>query len=168
MKSIVFGFAVMLLFGITRTAFGQEKPIPLGNVQEGVYFLDGTFQTTILELKDKQFRYWFRSDHKMVKEPTYPLSGTYSNHGGSISFERTVATRPKNQFNTNAVDFVQTERWEFMQYKGGVTLWTSNSLASWQEKHPHPILFPTNRKPEEIWEARKPTAPRCPLTLPLP
>ena len=133
-----------------------------------VYFLNGTFQTTILELKDKHFRYWFRSDQKMGNEPTYPLSGTYSNHGRIISFERTVATRPKNQFNTNEVDFVQTERWEFMQYKGELTLWTSNSLASWQEKHPPPILFPTNRKPEEIWEARKPTAPRCPLTLPLP
>ncbi len=133
---------------------GQEKPVPLGKVQDGVYFLDGTFQTTILELKEGRFRYWFRSDFILGKEPTYPLTGTFTNNGGSISFERKVTTIT-NPMTKKKKDYFQTERWEFMRYQGQVTLWTSNSLEHWKEKHPHPVLFPTTRKPEDIWERKK-------------
>ena len=151
---IIFAAVFISLVGFV---FGQEKPVPLGAVQDGVYFLDGWAQTTILELKGGQFRYWFRSDMKFGKEPAYPLTGTYTNEGsGRISFERKVTT---SGFRVNdkliEKDFFQTERWEFMRHQGQVTLWTSNSLASWKEKHPHPVLFPTNRKPEDIWEGRK-------------
>ena len=145
-----------LFFLLAGFVSGQETPVPLGTVQDGVYFLDGWPQTTILELKGGRFRYWFRSDMKFGKEPTYPLSGVYSNSGGIIFFDRNLGTSgiivngklfEKNVF--------ETERWEFMRYRGQVTLWTSNSLASWKERHPHPVLFPTNRKPEDIWEGRK-------------
>ena len=143
-----------VFFSLVSFVSGQEKPVALGAVQDGVYFLDGMFQTTILELKEGRFRYWFRSDVKFGKEPTYPLSGTYTNNGGSISFER-KATTITNPFTKTEKDFFQTERWEFMRYHGQVTLWTSNSLVSWKEKHPHPVLFPTSRKPEDIWERKR-------------
>jgi hypothetical protein len=153
MKTLLAALLVLLADLVS----GQEKPVPLETVQDGVYFLDGWAQTTILELKEGRFRYWFRSDAKFGKEPTYPLTGTYTNEGhGRISFERKVTT---SGFTVNdqliEKDFFKTERWEFMRHKGQVTLWTSNSLVSWQEKHPHPVLFPTNRKPEDIWEGRK-------------
>ena len=112
------------------------------------------FQTTIVELKEGRFRYWFRSDVKFGKEPAYPLSGTYTRNGGSISFE-VKDTTITNRFNKTEKDFFHTEQWEFMRFQGQVTLWTSNSVASWKEKHPHPILFPTSRKPEDIWERKK-------------
>src|SRR2546426_10299266 len=122
-----------VFFSLVSFVSGQEKPVALGAVQDGVYFLDGMFQTTILELKAGRFRYWFRSDVKFGKEPTYPLTGTYTNDGGTISFNVKVTTIT-NSFDKTERDFFQTERWESMQYQGRVTRWTSNSLRSWKDK----------------------------------
>src|SRR3954469_19213374 len=108
-----------VFFSLADFVSGQEKPVPLGTVQDGVYFLDGMFQTTIVELKEGRFRYWFRSDVKFGKEPAYPLSGTYTRNGGSISFE-VKDTTITNRFNKTEKDFFHTEQWEFMRYQGQV------------------------------------------------
>lgn len=150
-------FLVFIAVMVELVAIAQTEPTPLRSVQEGTYFLDGMFQTTILELQGGRFRYWFRSDLRFGKEPSYPLTGTYTTNGGTISFELQLSTRTNPFDKTEKAVFV-TERWEFMNYKGQTTLWGTNALGAWKENpthQPHPVLFPTTRRPEEIWERRK-------------
>jgi hypothetical protein len=42
----------ILLLALVTRASAQSSPVRMGTVKEGVYFLDGMFQTTIVELKD--------------------------------------------------------------------------------------------------------------------
>jgi hypothetical protein len=173
-------FTVLLLVLITR-ASAQSPPARIGTVKEGVYFLDGMFQTTILELKDGRFRFWFSSDAKTGGEPHYPVSGKYTTNGGTITFVALAASniwqsvpRVKTNETTGIVEttfrygnwdgttngtlftncFWSTNTWTFMNYNGKPTLWRPEALKSWEEKKEldgYGILLPTDKKPEEIW-----------------
>jgi hypothetical protein len=177
MKTVI---AFLLLTLVTRVA-AQTEPTPIKIAQEGVYFLDGMFQTTILELKDGKFRYWFSSDAKVMGEPNYPVSGKYTTNGGAITFValassniwQSVSKTMTNATNGNIETSVQmrgwdgtmkgtlftnyffgTNTWTFMSYTGKTTLWRPEALKLWNEKKQldgYGILIPTSRKPEEIW-----------------
>jgi hypothetical protein len=125
-------------------SFGQSKPVPLGTVKEGVYFTQNGYSTSIIELNDKQFRYWFDSDVQIKPRPHYPLSGNYSVKNGTISL-------PHKD--------IHEKEWTFMTFDGKATLWRPAALKYWDETKkidPYGVLFPTNRKPEDIWERKQP------------
>jgi hypothetical protein len=177
MKTVI---AFLLLTLVTRVA-AQTEPTPIKIAQEGVYFLDGMFQTTILELKDGKFRYWFSSDAKVMGEPNYPVSGKYTTNGGAITFVALAnsniwqsVSRTKTNETTGTVEssvhfgnwdgttngrlttnyFWSTNIWTFMSYTGTTTLWRPEALKLWKEKKQldgYGILFPASKRPEEIW-----------------
>jgi len=175
----MFVFAAMCVF-VTR-APAQSSPAPMSGVQEGVYFLDGMFQTTILELKDGKFRYWFSSDFRFAGQPSYPQSGKYSTNGATVQFVTLMASniwQSGARRITNATGQIQdtvgfggwdgttngtlhtnvlwtTNAWTFFRYKGQTTVWRSHAVKSWENKREldgYGIYFATDRKPEEIWE----------------
>lgn len=148
------------LFTINLTVNAQDElqPQPLDYVPEGVYALDGMAQTTIIELKEGRFRYWFWSDLRIGRHPEYPVSGTYTKDGGSITFVRIrrISTNPRQK------PVTRTEHWQCMNFKGKTTLWTTNAIKGWRKNpkgFPHPVLFLTKTKPEDIWKKRKGSAP---------
>jgi len=160
-------FLLFLGLGAARTAFGQAEPVPLDKVEEGVYSLyeheklteqqrrgAGYFQTTIVELKDGHFRYWFRSDLKgLGEEPAYPLTGTYKAEGGVITIEVKTASLTINPGQPPR-DFYRTEKWQVMKYDGQVLLWPVmlRAVPIVAGRPPHNVLLRTTRNPEEIWK----------------
>ena len=168
-------FTVML-FGLVTRASAQTPMFPVGAVKEGVYFLNGWAQTTIVELKNGQFRYWFSSDMKgFGGEVAYPQTGKYTTNGGTVkfvtltsvtwifqgtkeaSFRTMIGGFPVTNIpgiNTKHESF-GTNEWTFINYQGQTTLWRPEALKYWEEAKKadgYGILFPTDRKPEEIWE----------------
>ena len=135
-------FAAIVLC-LTTAGFSQSAPTPLGSVKEGVYYFQNMYSTTILELKDGTFRYWFSSDAKGLRpEPTYPLSGKYATNGGTV----TLPHKEVNQTN-----------WTFMTFEGKATMWRPSALKYWDEGKqvdPWGVLYPTTEKPEAIWERK--------------
>lgn len=169
-------FAIMLFALVTR-ASAQTPMFPVGEVKEGVYFLNGWAQTTIVELKNGQFRYWFSSDMKGFWEETpYPQTGNYTTNGGTVRFVvNTGSWTEINSINavtgvtvlggsvspgfvgvsTNRLVFFSTNEWTFMNFKGQTTLWGPQGVKHWEkvkDANGYNVLFPTDRKPEEIWE----------------
>lgn len=157
-------FAVLC---IARIAFAQSEPVPMDRVEEGVYTLYHYemlpeerrrramwFQTTILELKDGRFRYWMRSDAKQMpgEEVRYPLTGTYTAKGGTVTMEIKIASRPAIE-GEQPRDFYMTEKWTFMRYGDQVLLWPSKLPARLTSgRIPHNVLLRSRLKPEEIWK----------------
>ena len=157
-------FAVLC---IARIAFAQPKPVPIDGVKEGVYSLYHHemmpdeqrrraiwFQTTILELKDGRFRYWMRSDAKMMpeEEVRYPQTGTYTAKGGTVTMEIKIASRLAIE-GEQPRDLYKTYEWTFMRYGDQVLLWPSNlPVRLTSGRIPHNVLLRTNRNPEEIWK----------------
>src|SRR5580765_4111390 len=102
----------------TTVGFAQTTPTPLMSVKEGVYAFNNLYSTTVIELKGGEFRYWFRSDMRSWREPDYPLVGSYTTNGG------TVTLLHKEILQTN---------WTFMAYEGKTTLWRPSALKDWDE-----------------------------------
>jgi hypothetical protein len=124
-------------------AGGWIQPTPLHSATEGAYYFQNMYSTLILELKGGQFRYWFSSDVRgWWREPTYPLHGSYTTNGGTI----TLSQKEISQTN-----------WTFMTYRGQPTLWRPSALTSWDEARildPWGVLYPATEKVEEIWERK--------------
>ena len=53
---------------LSSVGISQTAPTPLKSVKEGVYYFQNMYSTTILELKGGQFRYWFSSDARSLRE----------------------------------------------------------------------------------------------------
>jgi hypothetical protein len=153
------------LICLTRLAYADSLPVPIDHVEDGVYTLyshelipeekrqfSGYFQTTILELKDGQFRYWFRSDYKPFGEQIhYPLTGTYAAKEGTVTI--VTKTGPITIIaNQPPREFTQTYAWKLMTYQGKAILWPALMGPPQPGKIPHGVLVRTNRKPEEIWK----------------
>jgi hypothetical protein len=140
-KAVSFvGIAVALCF--TTVVRGQPEPTPLNSAKEGTYYSQNMYSTTVLELKDGRFRYWFSSDLRGPREPSYPLTGNYRTNGGTITLAH------KEIYQTN---------WTFMTYEGKATLWRPTALNHWNETRkvdPWGVLYPTVEKSEVIWERK--------------
>jgi hypothetical protein len=124
---------------------GEAPPKPMNSVQEGVYYFRNMYSTLILELKKGKFRYWFRSDLRGPREPTYPLSGQYMTNGGAVILLH------KEISQTN---------WTFMMFRGKPTLWRPGALRGWREDprfSSYGVLYSTTDNPEEIWERKSMT-----------
>jgi len=138
----------------------------MDHVKEGVYTLHDDenkseeqrrhthyWQTTILELKDGRFRYWFRSDAKTPGEPNYPQIGKYVAKDGVVTIRVTMGSWAALLPEDPPHDVYQTVEWKFMTYQGRIILWPISLLGPPKDgKPPHNVLFRTNRKPEEIWK----------------
>src|ERR1043166_7979170 len=105
MKYILVAIALCL----ASTGYGQSVVTPLGTVKDGVYFAQDHYWTTIIELRDGQFRYWFDSDAKVGPQPNYPLSGKYSVKDGTVTLTHKEVRR---------------NEWTFIIYDGKTTLWS--------------------------------------------
>jgi hypothetical protein len=141
MKTIHRLLLLVLALNFTAAGYGQTAPTPLRSVQEGVYFFQNNYSTTVLELMDGNFQYWFRSDVRRSSEPAYPLTGNYTTSGGVLTLPH------KEIYETN---------WTCMSYDGKPTLWRPSALKYWEESKkidPYGVLFLTTRKPGEIWDA---------------
>jgi hypothetical protein len=82
-----------------------------------------------LELKDGKVRYWFYSDVQGGKEPKYPLEGTYTVKGETITFEHPDFYAPKR---TLAV------------VNGVSVVWRDDGLKLYKEKQrlqPYAVLI---------------------------
>ena len=155
--------AMLLAAGL---ALVRAEPTPMDHVEEGIYTLHDDdsksdeqrrqihyWQTTILELKDGRFRYWFRSDAKMPGEPAYPQIGKYEAKDGVVTIKVKSGSWPALLPEAPPIDVYRTLEWKFMTYQGRVILWPLSLLGPPQEgKPPHNVLFWTKRKPEEIWK----------------
>jgi len=100
------------------------------------------YSSTVLELKDGRFRYWFSSDVKTGHEPQYPLSGEYSVSGDTITLHNA-------QVSQNA--------WTFRTVECVLTLWRPDAIDYYnQEKgfHSYGILWSTDEPAEEAWAHR--------------
>ena len=150
---------------LAGSLLAETEPVLLDHVEDGVYTLEGSqvrpdrnrvaFQTTILELKDGQFRYWFQSDMKIGEEPTYPLTGKFAVEGGKVTIEIKIATM-KGFTGRPPRDFYRTEVWQFMKYQGKTVLWPTKLLGAPKGgAPPHNVLFRTDRQAEEIWKSEK-------------
>ena len=140
---IATSFFVLLLVlagcGFAREPVAPPQPVP---PEEGVFILANMFSSTVLELKDGRFRYWFESDMKLPSEPQYPLAGKYSLTGDTITL--------------NHPDIYQ-KQWTFRRFKGQVTLWRSGAIDFYEQKKqldPWGILFKTNKPAEQAWALR--------------
>jgi hypothetical protein len=83
-----------------------------------------------LELKDGKFRYWFYSDAKTGDEPEYPLSGSYTVDGSTLTLDNPKIHSPKRTFAT---------------VNGVRVLWRKDGLELWEKDkrlHPYAILLP--------------------------
>jgi hypothetical protein len=123
--------------------------------QNGVFFTYTGYMTTVLELKDGHFRYWFETDVKRPKEPDYPLTGEYSISSDTITLKH---------------DLVSQREWTFRAVNGIVTLWRPEALdGSKTDKSLDlkrlksyglgSILVATDKPAEELWKHRGPPSP---------
>jgi len=119
----------------------QEKAPPAA---DGIYMLcrevEG-YSGETLELKDGKFRYWFYSDVVTDKEPKYPLEGTYTVKGDSITL-----THPDLYSPTRTLAVVN----------GVSVVWRDDGLKLYKEKqrlHPYAVLLkvehPVHKDPHE-------------------
>jgi len=160
-------FLLFILLCLARLGYADGLPVPIAidHVEDGVYTLYshelipeekrplvGYMQTTILELKNGQFRYWMRSDYKPFGDQIqYPLTGAYAAKGGTVTIVTKtgpitiIANRPPQAFTL-------TDGWTFMTYQGKVLLWPVLMGPPQPGKFPHGVLVRTNRKPEDIWK----------------
>jgi hypothetical protein len=169
----------LALLALVAHAVEQISPVPVGRVVEGTYAQRNGFQTTIVELKEGRYRYWFSSDMKIGGEVTaFPLSGPYTAANSEVTFVvtntyvnyssiRTNGTglllsgspdlTPGALVKTNVRHFLITNRWTFMNHDGKTTLWRPDAIRDWEQTkrlNGYGVLFPASKKPEEIWTGR--------------
>ena len=123
--------------------------------QNGVFFTYTGYMSTVLELKDGHFRYWFESDAKDSDEPKYPLSGEYSTVGNTITLKHDKIFPPQSQ-------------WTFRAVNGVITLWRPDALEGYQtgtnldlldipslKKYgAGSIVVFSDKKPDDLWKHR--------------
>jgi hypothetical protein len=136
----IFCFAALVLLG---------PDIRGAKSQNGVYFTYTGYMTTVLELKDGRFRYWFESDLKGPEEPAYPISGSYSAQGNTIILEHPQVSQPQ---------------WTFRKVDGLATLWRPDAmdmdpgkdLKSFRRYGAGGILVASSEPAPKLWEERGP------------
>lgn len=124
--------------------------------REGVYFGYTGYMTYVIEIRKGQFRYWFESDAKSRREPTYPLEGKYSIDGDTITLHH------KELISLTSI-------WKCRSVNGIPTLWRHDAIEH-HENEPlelsvehlrrwgsGSILARTTRSGEVMWNER--TAP---------
>jgi hypothetical protein len=108
--------------------YGYLKPIPLS---EGVYQLGDEvfgFSGETLELRGGRFRYWFYTDVVTGREPTYPLSGSYSVWGDTL-----ILHGPSIDDNRRTIAILN----------GVNVLWRDDGLSLWKKEkrvQPYAVL----------------------------
>lgn len=133
-------------------AFAEDLTLAPAKPQNGVFFTYTGYMTTVLELKDGHFRYWFESDAKLLEEPNYPLAGEYSISGDTITLKH---------------DQVFQKQWTFKSVNNIVTLWRPDAIDGYKSdkgldfKHlksygTGSILVGTDKTAEALWKHRGP------------
>jgi hypothetical protein len=133
-------------------AFADDITLVPAKPQNGVYFSYTGYMTTVLELKDGNFRYWLETDVKLPKEIDYPLTGEYSISGDTITLKH---------------DQVFQKQWTFKAVNNIVTLWRPDAIAGYKLKKgldvkclksygTGSILVYSDKPAEELWKHRGP------------
>ena len=126
MKSTLLSVGVTFLIALGLVSADQPK-IAAAPPVDGVFFTHG-WHTTVIELKDGKFRYWFSSD--MAGSDVQSLEGTYTTESDKI-----VLKHPK---------LIPLEsNWTVRSIDGVVTLWRSDGCSS---------LKSSKRTAEETWK----------------
>lgn len=137
-------FLISLIFALASYA-ADEPPVPqAARPQNGVFKLANGYSSTVLELKDGHFRYWFRSDVAYIdpvtrREPHYPLSGKYLLRGDTVILEH---------------DQIFQKQWTFRMLNGVLTLWRTEAIDYYnREKRfdSYGILRSTSKPAEKAW-----------------
>lgn len=134
------------VLSVTDSESGESHGIrvvvtPMQNPEEGVYFFSNGYSTVILELRDGRYRYWFWSDVLSNEAPKHPLTGRYTSTGSTVRLEHTQRH--------------MQDSWTFRKLNEETTLWRPAAITSWRDKRAFDyfgILYPTNLKPEDIWQ----------------
>ncbi|MGJ8635052.1 MAG: hypothetical protein ACSHX7_14145 [Luteolibacter sp.] len=123
--------------------------------KDGVFVTYGLGHSTVLELKDKRFRYWFTSDRIRLEKVEYPLKGDFTTVGDSIVLEYRKGTPLQSN-------------WTFRAVNGVVTLWRPDALKmseadkldlvrmgdeSFFHTGSGSVLVPCMKSAEEAWES---------------
>ncbi len=125
--------------------FAPSKP------REGVFFTYTGYMTTVLELKDGHFRYWFESDVKLPKEPAYPLTGQYTLMGETIVLNHDHIFQ--KQWTYRAINGV-TALWR-PDAVSGITTLTDAELKRILRYGAGSILVAVEKPAEEVWRERR-------------
>lgn len=142
-------FSLLCLHAPAAFADGERQNWEDAKPVDGVFFTFTGYMTTVLELKDGRFRYWFESDAKSDPEPDYPLTGTYSVANNVITLDH---------------DQVFQKQWTCRASDGLVTLWRPDAMETppaepldmkqLKSSGGGNILTLTHRPAEEVWKQR--------------
>lgn len=106
----------------------QAQPVAVDGVYTMCSEVSGYSGETV-ELKDGKFRYWFYSDVSTGKEPAYPLTGTYTVNGTTLTLDH--------------ADIYSKDR-TLAVVNGMRVLWRKDGLDLWQKEkrlHPYAVLI---------------------------
>lgn len=120
----------------------------------GVFVTYG-YHSTVLELKDGKFRYWFSSDVKIAGDETkYPLEGSYTTDGDTITLKHEKIHPPQVEWTARKVDGVLTF-WRSdalkIQAEGKLELY-SLGKANFLRIGSGSVIVPTTKTAEEAWK----------------
>jgi len=130
---------VVVLFAGGAIAAPIDEPKPVKPV-DGVYVLGDPLSSTVLELKNGRFRYWFSTDVTSDSLPKMPISGAFTIEGESVTLNN---------------DKISDRHWTFILFRGEVTLWRDNAVQQWakeKELDGYGILRPSTKSAEEAWK----------------
>ncbi len=108
--------------------------------QEGVFILGNGYSSTVIELYNGKFRYWFSSDLKTGEEPSYPLNGEYTINGNTVYLSHDQISKYQN-------------KWTFRKMNSTVTLWRDVAIEYYENKKgidPYGILRLTSKTAEQV------------------
>lgn len=124
----------------------RRQPKPLGPARieprEGVFVLSGAHSSTVLELKDGKFRYWFENDVKLKPPREYPLSGDYSVKNCTITLH-------------NDLILGSQRTWTFYKLNGEITAWNLNGFEAYRDEGKLPADCILKQTVQSAEEARK-------------
>ncbi|MFT3990160.1 MAG: hypothetical protein QM680_02000 [Luteolibacter sp.] len=133
-------------------AHADEEKKPAANTsKDGVYYTCTGVMSTVLELKNGKFRYWFESDSKDPDEPNYPLSGNFTVTGDTITLQHPAIFPPQN-------------RWHFRTFENIPSLWredalnftfpTAADMTRFKQAGAGSVLILTSKTAEKAWKER--------------
>ena len=134
---------------LLQIAAGGEPTPRAAKPCDGVYFTWTGFETTVIELKQGRFRYWFASDDKGSEEPAYPLSGTFTTSGNTITLKHPQVYRSE---------------WVSQIVEDAFTLWLPEGIKAYRKDKSFldlarlrqqglgAVLVLTHKSAEEIWK----------------
>lgn len=137
--------ALLITFLFTQATYGAEAPVPLpAKPQDGVFKQANRYSSTVLEIKDGYFRYWFSSDVPPIdpvtgKAPRFPLTGKYLLKGDTVILKH---------------EQIYQKHWAFRRLGGVLTLWRTGAIDYYNKKKdfdPYGILRITNKTAEQAW-----------------